>query len=242
MGVLFPARRFLRPASAEFFWRAKTDRENSLVQLLYLTCPQRSRIRDRRQGVPVRAAAVFLCLLIGSWSIAAEPTVAPEFTDVTRAVEAYFASLDDYEAGDLVSRSQIEEVLAGVKDVGWDVPGAGQIVQRGLADNSFLVVQLSTPAGRKFMRKIATQPGAYARLDRLSSISHGRKIVSDLIHTKGGYELVIYLATTKGGHLLGQQMAATQNGVDLNKPTGRIYTADDLIAELRRRFEGRSPK
>ena len=42
---------------------------------------------------------------------------------------------------------------------GWKVPNAEQIVELGLADNSFLVRELSTPAGRKFMRKIASAAG-----------------------------------------------------------------------------------
>jgi hypothetical protein len=177
-------------------------------------------------------------LLIASSSIAKQPVVKqpvapPDFSIVTYAVAAYFDSLPHYQPGDLISRSQIMGALASVNDSGWDVPGADAIVQVGLADNSFLVTRLSTPAGRKFMRKIAGHPGAYARLDRLSSISRGRTLVSDLIRQRGGDELVTYLATTKHGRQLGEQLAATRNGVDLNKPTGRIYTVEDLVAELK---------
>jgi hypothetical protein len=107
----------------------------------------------------------------------------------------------------------------------------------GLADNSFLIRELSSPAGRKFMRKISRQPGVYARLDRLSTISNGQKTVRDLIRQPGGDELLTYLASTKGGKNLGRSMAATHNGVDLNKPTGRIYTVNDLIAALKRTHE-----
>jgi hypothetical protein len=165
-----------------------------------------------------------------------QPAV-PDLAVVTRAVEAYFASLPEYKAGDLISRSQIERALASLKDAGWDVPHEDEIVERGLADDSFLVARLSTPAGRKFMRRISGQPEAYARLDRLSSISRGQTLVSDLIRQKGGDEMVRYLATTKGGRQLGQQLAATRQGVDINKPTGRIYTAADLIGELKRVYE-----
>jgi hypothetical protein len=181
----------------------------------------------------VRAAASGLLLLIVSSSMAEEPPAPPDFAVVTHTVEAYFTSLPDYQAGDLVSRSHVAAALAGVKDAGWKVPDADQIVQRALADNSFLVTQFRTPAGQRFMRRIAREPGAYAQVDRLSSISRGQFQVRELIRWNRGDELIRYLTTTQGGHHLGRQMSATRQGVDLNKPTGRIYTAEDLIAALK---------
>jgi hypothetical protein len=106
------------------------------------------------------------------------------------------------------------------------------IVNKGLADDSFLIRELSSTTGKKFMRKINRHGGAYSRLDRLSSISGGQKVVRDLIRQPGGDELLTYMTTTKGGHKLGRQMTGVQRGADLNKPTARIYTAEELIAEL----------
>jgi hypothetical protein len=192
--------------------------------------------KDVRCGGLVRALSAATgcwCLLITASSVAAEQPAAKDFRVVAHAVERSFASLPGYVAGDLVSRSQIRAALVRVQDAGWDVPQADEIVERGLAEDSFLVARLSTPAGRKFMRKVAGEPGAYARLDRLSSISRGETLVNDLIRRKGGDEMIRYLATTQGGRQLGRQLAATRNGVDINKPTGRIYTAADLIAVLK---------
>jgi predicted enzyme related to lactoylglutathione lyase len=70
-------------------------------------------------------------------------------------------------------------------------------------------------------------------LDRLSSIPRGQTIVHDLVRQKDGDRFVEYLTTTKGGQNMGGMMAQARGGVDLNKPTGRIYTADDLIAALK---------
>jgi hypothetical protein len=157
----------------------------------------------------------------------------PDFPAVVAAVESHFSTIPDFRATDLISQSQIQSVLRSVEAAGWKVPGADEIVELGLADNSFLFRELSTPAGRRFMRKIASQPGSYSRLDRLSSISGGHAIVRDLIRRPGGDELVTYLATTGGGAKLGSALAGVRQGVDLNKPTGRIYTATDLIAVLK---------
>ena len=41
-----------------------------------------------------------------------------------------------------------------------------------------------------------------------------------------------YMATTQSGHNLGKMMGGVRNGADLNKPTRRIYTANELLAVL----------
>jgi hypothetical protein len=133
----------------------------------------------------------------------------------------------------VISHGQVAGALASLKDDRFQSFAAEEILHLTLPDNSFLVTRLATPAGRRFMRKISDQPGAYARLDRLSSISRGQKLVNDLIRQKGGDELIRYLATDGGRHL-GQQLGATPGGVDINKPTGRIYTVEDLLAALKR--------
>lgn len=192
-----------------------------------------------------RIAALCLLVLAGWLSLAdradAASAALPEFAAVSQAVADYFDSLRGHQPTDLVTQSQVAEALDAVAEVGWDVPERDALVKRTLADGSFLVRELATPAGKKFMRNIARYPGAYNRLDRLSTISGGQKVVRQLIHEKGGYEMIEYMATTPGGHNLGKMMAGAQQGVDLNKPTGRIYTADDVVAALKKVYEETAP-
>jgi hypothetical protein len=184
-----------------------------------------------------------LAAIIFGWAfaaVAAEPK-RPAFDEIARAAGDYFHSLADYQDGDLISRLHVAAALDAVANVGWEAPNRAQIEDRTLADGSFLVRELSKPAGRKFMRKIAGTPGGYERLERLSSISGGQRTVRDLIHQRGGNEMIEYLATTSGGRNLGRMMAGTRNGVDLNKPTGRIYTANDFIAALKQAYPKQAP-
>jgi hypothetical protein len=167
-------------------------------------------------------------------TIAAPPTAPPDFTAAIQSVENHLRSSADYQPGDLLTQSQIEGALEQLRKDGWELSDPGPVVKAGLPDDSFLARELATPAGRKFMRKIARYPGGFSQLDRLSSISRGKMIVRDLIRRPGGDTFVEYLTTTNGGRKLGGMLAATPNGVDLNKPTGRIYTADDLISALQR--------
>jgi hypothetical protein len=181
-------------------------------------------------------AAVAVGLLLLSRSLADSPA-RPEFAKVSQAVVDYLQSQPDQQTTDLLSQRQVRAALAQVVAAGWQVPGQDKIVGRALADNSFVVSELSTPEGRRFMRKLAQHPGTYRRLDRLSTLQNGQDTIRTLIRQKQGDDFVTYLATTSGGKNLGKMMAGTKGGVDLNKPTGRIYTADELLAALKQLYE-----
>ena len=91
------------------------------------------------------------------------------------------------------------------------------------------------------MRKIAPRlrallaPGSFKH-----NSPQGQSIVRDLVRQKDGDKMIEYLATTKGGKNMSGMMAQARGGVDLNKPTGRIYTADDLVAALKNAMRSRS--
>jgi hypothetical protein len=188
-------------------------------------------------GVPLNglsrfALAVFAALFMTGVVAAAQRPKAADEQLIASAVESYFASVPGYMKGDLISQSQIERALSEIKRAGATVQHGDAIIRRGLTDDSFLARELSTPAGRRFMRKLAHIPNAFSRLDRLSTIPRGEKLIHDLVRQKDGDKMIEYLATTKGGRNMGSMMAQVRGGVDLNTPTGRIYTADDLIAAL----------
>jgi hypothetical protein len=163
----------------------------------------------------------------------AQRTATPKDHVITQAVEWYFSTVPGYEKGDLITRSQIEKIIAKLESVGVKVPNAADVVKLGLAEDSFLVRELSTAEGKRFMRKMGAHSGMYTNLDRLSTIPRGQTTVHDLIRQKDGDKFIQYLATTKGGQRMGDMMGQARGGTDLNKPTGRIYTADDLIAVLK---------
>lgn len=188
----------------------------------------------RVRGVVGQSLAVFAILLapVGTASAATPPSI----EKVVQALTGYFRSLPDFQRRDLLSQQHVVGALNAVTQAGWDVPAADKIVELALPDNSFLVGELSTPDGKEFMRNISQSPGTYSRLDRLSKLSQGHQIVSQLLGDVGGDEFITYLATTNSGHNVGTMMAGTQSGTDLNLPTGRIYTADDLLAVLKKAY------
>jgi hypothetical protein len=199
-------------------------------------------VNDAASAGLVRVArkSLVLAAIVGAFFApiaAASAANVPKFDKVVAAMTDYFKSQPDYQAGDLLNQSQAAGALAAIASAGWEVPNAKKIVSLALADNSFLVTQLATPNGKRFMRKIAKTPGTYSRLDRLSKISNGQSTVKTLIRDPGGDTMLAYMATTPGGKNLGAMMAGTPDGTNLNKPTGRIYTADDLLAVVKQMYD-----
>jgi len=178
--------------------------------------------------------------------VAATPSAGdlPEFKAIDSALKKHFASQPDFLPSDLLFQSQLGLALDAVGEAGWELADADRkaIVDRGLANDSFLAKELSAPAGRLFMRRIARHPGTYSRLDRLSTIAGGHQLIRDLIRQKDGDKLIEYMATTPGGQNMGRMAANTRHGVNLNKPTGRIYTADDLFSAVKTVYDRQNAK
>jgi hypothetical protein len=165
-------------------------------------------------------------------AIAAQRSLQSDGQTTANVVNEILAAQSGYQDGDLLRRSQIEPIVARLMSEGVKIPDPAEIVKRGLADDSFLVRELSTPNGKHFMRRLAEHPSTFSCLDRLSTIPRGQQTIRDLVRQKDGDKLIQYMATTKGGHNMGAKSARAWGGVDLNKPTDRIYTADDLIEAI----------
>ena len=188
-----------------------------------------------------RSAVALIALGIATNVVAQSQVLDPAFQEVEAAVRQHFASAASRKPGDLVKRSDAEQVFKVLAGLGWQPKEQPQIVDRFLADGSFLVRKLGTKRGTAFMRHVAKLPNGYDRLDRLSAISGGRKIISDLVKQKGGYELIQYLTTSQGGRNMGTQLERVPGGRNFNKPTGKIYTVDGFIQALRLAYEADPP-
>jgi hypothetical protein len=188
---------------------------------------------DRLSFILVRATCACMCIVATSRLHAATTEELPAFREVVREVQLYFASVPDYRSGDIVKQSQVEEVLKIVAAAGWEMNNSQSVVELALPDSSFLVRELSTSAGKKFMRKVGASAGGYSHLEQLSTIPRGEQTIRQLIRDPGGDQLITYMATTKGGRSLSKMMGDVRNGTDLNKPTGRIYTEKELLTVLK---------
>jgi hypothetical protein len=157
----------------------------------------------------------------------------PSFDLVTRQAKQILALDPEYQEGDLLTAPKVERILSKLEQIQWKVADAREIVKLVLSDGDWMAVRLSTPLGKHFMRRIATMPGGYDRVDRLRNMPDGEYQISDFIESPGGYTMIEYMTTTQEGKNLGTLVSEGVNGADFNKPTGRIYTERELLKRLR---------
>ncbi len=175
-------------------------------------------------------------LLAWKVGVAAGPD---DFGQIERAVNDYFHSLPSYQPNGIITRGEARQLLSG-KEFAWLGQRREEILRRVPDEGEFLVRQLRSPSGRRFAGRIGAYPRAYDRLDRLTRLSYGKQHVKTLIHGRGGAEWIKYLTTNRRGIALARSISRAKNGNNFDKPTGRIYTAQMLLAELRKRYDARS--
>jgi hypothetical protein len=157
----------------------------------------------------------------------------PPFASVQQAVWRYFQARPDFQPADLITREDVAPLLIELRRKGLPLADAEQILEKVPAAGEFLVDQLSTPNGRKFMRRIAVYPNGYDRIDRLSRLPLGQQTVRDLIRGPGGEKMIAYMTTASGGKELGKMLSNNPEGKHFNAPTGRIYTVAMLLDRLK---------
>jgi len=169
-----------------------------------------------------------------------EPPVAT-WRATKEAVHDHFAGQPDWRPGDLITKSDVRAALAAVGKAGWRVPDAGDWEAAALDDEGLLARELDTTAGRRFMRKVATVPQGFDRLDRLAGLPDGAKLLKQLIRNPGGEDLIEYLAVEPQGRQLGRMLAQGKGQAKFNQATGRIYTAEQLVERLRSAWKQAHP-
>jgi len=204
--------------------------------------------RSKHRLAPYRSFSLALLLVGAGGVLTAELTVAaqrerplPRFANVENLVAQQFTRLSEdedsdypYKPGDLILREQVAPVFNRIKRLGWDVADRQQILARIHQPSDLLAQQLlGSEKGVRFMRTISKYPLGYDRIDRLNRLPLGKRTVHDLIHKVGGAEMIRYMTTAKGGLALGQMLSEDSGGKDFNKPTGRIYTQEQLIEALK---------
>jgi hypothetical protein len=189
---------------------------------------------------PLQAAAWVLLLLgVANTAVGAAEKL-PSWAVVERTVAEQLATIPQYRNGDLLSQSQVAPIFAQLAERGWVVADHAKILASVLADDDYLVEQLRTPAGVKFMRKIATFPQAYDEIDQLSQLPGGQLMVKDFLRfahsdrtfiNKQGPSPAMYARLVPD-----EKRQGVPTPKDLEKPTGRVYTAAQLVARLQQSY------
>jgi hypothetical protein len=175
-------------------------------------------------------------LWLAAAAVAGQPPL-PDFGRLEKAVNEHFASQGELPAGAVISRDDVAGLFEDQELWGWLSPERQTVIDRLLPADHFLVRELRTTAGRRFSARIADYPGGLDRLDRLARLPRGEHNVRVLVASRDGDQWIKYLTTDKRGLELSKSMSKAKNGRDFDKPTGRIYTAQMLVAALREIYQ-----
>ena len=162
----------------------------------------------------------------------------PDFAKVQKTVDAHFAAIRGRKSSDLISSSDVQAIFSKLREIGWAVRDEDKenLLQQVLDDSHFLVQLLGTPTGKTFMRKVASQPQIYDRLERISAERDGKQLLRDLIKLPNAEQLTAKkpgaFMPDLAGLLPMDAEGKSRKVKDLQKPTGHIYTADALLRRL----------
>ena len=160
-----------------------------------------------------------------------EPAL-PAADQVLSTVTRYFAGKRNYQPGDLVSQADWDALVKLFTKSGWTPQDSARIRASLLPEKSFLVRQSQRPAGRDFLRRINRLPQGYDCLDHLSQLSTGEATIARLIDGPDGDKLIEYMTSAAGGTELGAMLSDAPGGKGFNRPTGHIYTANQLLPRI----------
>ena len=193
-------------------------------------------------GNRLLVGALALCCLAPSVANAQKPAPAAKgavskqaapAVQVKALVEQSLAKNPYYAPGSLISRRDVEVLFNQLLEKGITSPDDQEdLVESVLSDSSFLVGRLKTPAGRAFMKKIASDPAVYDRLERLSWTSDGRQIIDSFLKAADGPAKLQQLKTAAQVAKLSKRLAADPRTADFGQPTSRVHTAAELVEKL----------
>lgn len=190
------------------------------------------------QGLSLTAWLLLVVICSTNTSAAPRRPSIRKFDDVKAIVNAHFRNVPDFQQGDLITRSTTQQLLARLKQFGWQVQDANDILELTLEDSDFLVKTFKSSKGRSFLKTISGYPEGIDRVDRMARMPHGKADVHDLVYKiPNGTDWIKSMTTQKNGLNVSNRLAQTANGKNFNKPTGRLYLVEDLLKRLQVSFE-----
>jgi hypothetical protein len=179
-------------------------------------------------------ASTLSAVVLAVFSASAATPRLPAWDQVEKVVAQQLNSVADYQPGDLISRSQVDPMFDQFQRLGWAVRDRLEIMNLVSADSEPMVRQFRSAAGKKFMRDSGNL--GYDRIDQLDHVTLGPETVDALISSHDGVKKIQNLGTSTAKQNQSWMIAPNLHGANFNAPTGRIYTADQLLARLKKSY------
>ncbi|MBS0211308.1 MAG: hypothetical protein JSS27_20370 [Planctomycetes bacterium] len=186
-------------------------------------------------------AMVAGCVATTAWSAPKPATPAGKKPSLEDRTASYFAARKDMKPGELITRGDVDALVKQLAKEGYDVKPFEPLLSRLEPDGSLLARNLRSSAGKQLARQSAQYPMGYERLDHLARLPDGAGILQKLVDGPDGYKLVEYLAVEPGGKEMGRMLSQTPSGKNFNAATNKIYTADQLVKQLKESAQPKPP-
>ena len=194
-----------------------------------------SRGRDGGSGVD-RSASRKPSVEPPSVSGETEEEKLPTWNDVVKAVTSNFDGRRLTGRHDLIARGDVTPLFVVLAKLGWKVEDRDQILNELLPDSHFLVQQLRSQPGQRFIKKVASESLIYDRLDRISQERGGQALIHDLIRLPDGDRYARQNPGQAVPNLLDllpkDASGRTRQIRNYGKPTGKIYVRDQFVKRL----------
>jgi hypothetical protein len=150
-------------------------------------------------------------------------------------VRRHLASLPGYVPGFIISKSDVAPIFAQLKKAGWNAKELERVYGAVVDDGHFLVRQLRSPQGYKFMQTAGKFQLNYDRMDRVSQVKGGQQAIVNTVQLPNGASF--WNPNAKPGFANTARMLPTRGGrrrsaAEFSRPTGKIYTESQLVKQL----------
>jgi hypothetical protein len=197
---------------------------------------QMSIISRRKFCLTAIAAVAFPATAPVNFARGRAPEELPQFSQVRALVESHMQTNSDFRRGDLITRGDVAPALGDVEALGWKNVSQSAAVMNLIEEGDFLARQLRSAQGQTFMRRVSGSRLIYDRLDRISRMPGGQRMIQDLIKLPDGHRYA-KVDPGRGVPNLSDLLPKNASGKtarvpDLDKPTGKIYTLDEFLKQL----------
>jgi hypothetical protein len=168
---------------------------------------------------------------------AADATAMPDWKTVEDAAKKHFRALPNYKPGDILSQGQIKPLVAQLAKQGWKISDQRDLLAQICPDNDFVVEQLRTKNGQKFMRSTGGSAAQYDYLRRLAETKGGNRQVADILKLRNGNDVLSALTKSKAGKDISRRLADGPRTQGYDKPTGYIYTEAQVLERLKESYD-----
>ena len=188
--------------------------------------------------------ALIVLSWIPAWTASAEQSTVEQNQQLARTIHRYFAGDSSYREGNLICRSQVEELQRYLRRTHGNIPAIHRrLLNRVLADEAPLTKLFYTKHGEAVLCAAANKLAGYAKLEAAARMAAGRKQIKAAIESNQSDALVEFVKQefpvksrpnpSQQGQQAGQQadqQAGQQAGLQQARTAvARIYTLEQFI-------------